>query len=324
MKALSYPITFASLAFLAASANAQPGGFHTPTTGFVYSQGSRSVRPLVGIPGAAYPGPAVLNDVSGAWIAPGGKWAFVTRADHPAFVRGLMDPVPSESAPEGLIDGVDRVVWNRDGSFAVLYSSSGVRLQRVHLADDQISAEAPVDLSSWGSPVTLAIDPAGRRIAFGITGSGVFAIEGDQGPVLVVSMDRPAAMTFSDSGRLYAVDAGMRRIVQFGMDLSPSDFASVEAADGVEFDPVGLAVSGSDKYLMVADRGTQSLRVFEIATQMPAGAIGLDFAPVAVERLSTGATFTLNRPRAAEWLLVLDATDMPRVYFVPGGEEKAQ
>src|SRR5262245_18145689 len=85
MKRLSYPLTCASLAFLAASANAQQGGFHTPTTCFVYSQGSRSIRPLVGIPGAAYPGPAVLNDVNGAWIAPGGKWAFVTRADHPAF-----------------------------------------------------------------------------------------------------------------------------------------------------------------------------------------------------------------------------------------------
>src|SRR5437773_1614547 len=202
-----------SLAALAAPANAQSGRFDTPTAGFVYSPGSRTVRPLLGIPGATYIGGAVLNGVTAAWVAPGGRWAFVTAAAGQAFVRGLSEAAPAECAAEGAIAAVDRVAWSRDASFAVLYSSSTGRLQRVRLADGQVSVDEPVDLTGWGEPATLAIDPSGRQIAFGIAGAGVYVMDGVQSPALLVSMARPAAAAFSDTGRLYAVDAETRRIV---------------------------------------------------------------------------------------------------------------
>jgi hypothetical protein len=85
-----------------------------------------------------------------------------------------------------------------------------------------------------------------------------------------------------------------------------------------------MAVSASGTYLMLTDRGTRSVRVYETATRTLADTLVLDFAPAYMQRISTGATFLLNRPRAKEWLLVLDATDKPRVYFVPAGEEGEQ
>jgi hypothetical protein len=314
----------ATLAAMAAPANAQPGAFDTPMAGFVFSPGSRSVRPLVGIPGSAYLGAAVLNEINQAWIAPAGKWALVTTATHSAFVRGLSQLAPAEYAADGVIDVVDRVAWNADASFAVLYSSSSGRLQHVSLTGGQVSVDYPLDLTPWGVPTTLAIDPAGRRMAFGIPGAGVYVIDGAQSPALLASMARPASIAFSDTGRLYAVDAETRRIVEFGADLNPSEFAVVEAVDGVEFEPVGLAVSGTGKYLMVTDRGTATVRVYETATQTLTDTIRLDFAPSHMQRLSTGATFLLNRARGKEWLLLLDATGAPRVYFVPAGEEEVR
>jgi hypothetical protein len=50
MKTLSYWMICASLVISAATANAQPGGFEMPTTGFVFNQNSRAIRPLVGVP----------------------------------------------------------------------------------------------------------------------------------------------------------------------------------------------------------------------------------------------------------------------------------
>jgi hypothetical protein len=316
-------LTCASLAILAAPLWPQSGGFDKPTGGLVYSRGSRALRPLVGIPGSSYLGAAVLNDVSEAWVAPGGKWAFVTTQDHSALVRGLLEGTPTESATGSVMEGVDMVVWNNGASFAALYSSSTARLQRVRLTGAEVSVENPIDLSAWGTPDTLAIDGAGR-IALGIAGAGIYLVDGDQSPNLLMSMARPAAAAFSDTGRLYAVDRETRRIVEFGADGSPSDFATVETAGGVDFEPAGLAISGSGNYLMMADRGIQSLRVWETATRTPADSIRLDFAPRGIERLSAGAIFLLNRPNGTEWLLVLDAADMPRVYFVPAGEESAQ
>jgi hypothetical protein len=94
--------------------------------------------------------------------------------------------------------------------------------------------------------------------------------------------------------------------------------------DGAVFDPTGLAVSGTGRYLLVADKGSRALRVFETATRTSLDPIPLDFSPVHLERLSTGPTFLLNRPGDKHWLLVVDATDAPRVYFVPAGVEDVQ
>jgi hypothetical protein len=312
-----------SVSVFAAPLVAQPG-FTGPTAGFVYTRGSRAVRPLRGVPGAAYIAAPVLNDVDAAWIAPGGAWAFVTTAAGSQFVRGLSDAAPSAYTADGIIDGVDRVAWTPDASAAVLYSSSAARLQRVRLAAGRISADGPVDLTPWGKAVALAIDPSGRRIVFGVPGTGLFAIDEGQAPVLLLSMARPAAAAFSDSGHLYAVDAETRKIVEFGADSSPSDFAVVDLPDGTVFHPVGLAVSATGKYLMVADKGSRALRIFETATRAAADPISLDFAPIHLERLSTGSTFLLNRPDGKQWLLVLDAADAPRVYFVPAAQEDAQ
>jgi DNA-binding beta-propeller fold protein YncE len=310
----------AFVALLAASAGAQPGRFDLPAAGFVYSRGARAVRPLLGVPGATHLGAAVLQDVDAAWISPGGKFAFVTTPDGAGFLRGLSGPLTAA----GAIDAVDRVVWNRDASLALLYSSSSGRLQRVRFTDDNIIAEDPIDLTALGAPTALAIDAAGRRIAFGIAGAGVYVIDGGQSPALLSGMTRPATAAFGDNGALYAVDADTRRIVQFAAeDASPSDFAVADAIEGAEFDPVGVAVSASGNFLMLADRGARNLRVYDIAARTAVNNIPLDFAPAHIQRLS-GATFLLNRPRNNEWLLVLDAADAPRVWFVPAGTEDAQ
>src|SRR5262249_52553514 len=119
-----FPIS-ASIAIIsqvAGPVHAQPAIFHGPIVGFVYASSSRSVRPVLGVPGAAIMGSPVLSDVDHASIAPGGKWALVSKGGSVRFVRGLSDKEPSESAAEGLIDSVDRVVWNGEGTSALLFS----------------------------------------------------------------------------------------------------------------------------------------------------------------------------------------------------------
>jgi len=220
---------------------------------------------------------------------------------------------------------VDRVVWNRDASAAILYSSSGRRSQRVRLtAGGQVSIDDPVDLSALGNPTMFAIDPSGGRVAFGIAGDGVYVIDGAKPPFLVASLAQPASVTFSDSGRLYAVDTETKRIVEFDGDWNLLEFAVTDAVEGSQFEPVGLVVSAAGKHLMVIDRGTRTVRVFEIATKILIDTLQLDLAPGHVQRLSTNGSFLLNRIHGKDWLLVLDATDIPRVYFVPAGEEETR
>jgi len=274
----------------------------------------------MGIRGSSYIGSPVLSDIDSASIAPDGKWIFVTREGRPLFVRGLSDPAPAD----GLIDAVDLVGWSSDASFAVLYSSSAGLLQRVRLTADQVAPEKPADINPWGAVTALAIDPSGRRIAFGVAGSGIHLVEDSKSPYRVLSMPSPAAVAFADNGRFYAVDGSTGLIAEFAPDLSPSEFAVVETAGGSgAWEPVGLAVSANGARLIVADRGSRTVLIYETATRTLMNTIGLDHAPSGIDRLSS-SSYLLNRPRGKEWLLVLDATDTPAVYFVPAAEENSR
>jgi hypothetical protein len=317
-------LSIAVLSLPGSPANAQSSSFHGPISGFVYSRVSRTVRPLFGIPGATQIGSPVLGQVDSASIAPGGKWALITKSGHSSFMRGLSDLAPVESSPDGLIDAVDRVQWNRDGSYALLYSSSGNRLQRVRLSDTGAIADRPFDLSPWGQATALAIDPAGQQIAFGVVGLGLYLFGAGQSPALLSSMASPAVAAFDGTGqRLYAVDLDQQQIVEFDSGSSALAFASLAQADAPAVTPVGLAVSGDGRYLILADSTAQAVRVYETASRSPANTIPLDFTPSRFEALSPD-TFLLNGDTSNEWLLVLNASQIPGISFVPANREDAQ
>ena len=318
----------ASIAFLiplAGSVNAQPASFHGPIAGFAYARASRSVRPLLGVPGAAWIGPPVLSDVDWASIAPGGRWAVLIKAGGASFMRGLSDLAPAESPVDGLIDAVDRVVWSRDGSFAILYSSSGGQLQRVKLSDNA-AADSPIALSPPGKVTALAVDPAGQQIAVGITGpesGGLYLFNGAQSSARLSSMAQPAAAAFDGTGsRLYAVDGETQQILEFDSGAGGFEFASLSPPEGPALNPAGLAVSGDGRYLLLADRATPAVRVYETASRSLVNTIPLDFSPRGLEPLSPDPTFLLNGDSSQEWLLVLDARQSPGVYFVPANREE--
>jgi sugar lactone lactonase YvrE len=284
----------------------------------IYHSGSRTVRPVRGVPGASYIGSPVLNDVDAASIAPGGEWAFVTKNGRSSFVRGLSDTSTTESSPDGLIAAADRVVWNRDGSAALLYSSSANQLQRVRISGTDATADAALDVPA-GRVTALALDPAGRQIALGIAGSGLYLFNAGDSPALISSIAQPAAAAFDETGRkLYAVDLDSLRIVQFDSGSAQSDFISI----GGGIVPAGLAVSAGGRYLMLADSAARAVYVYDIASQTLANILNLDFAPSRFEPLSSGPTFLLNGGRSGEWLLVLDARQSPGITIVPAlGEE---
>jgi DNA-binding beta-propeller fold protein YncE len=300
----------------------QSAGFGGPVTGFVYNGASRIIRPLFGIPGAAYAGLSVMKEVDWASIAPDGTWAFITKSGSGTFVSGLPTLTPTAVAVSGLIEGVDHVAWSINGSYALVYASSANQLQRVVFSSDGASTDQPLSLSTWGQATTLAIDPTGKNIAFGIPGSGLYFFTVGSSPALISSMTQPVALAFDGAGQeLYAADMGQQQVVEFNSSSGLQVFASLAQADGSVLSPVGLAVSGGGQYLLLADSAKQAVLVYGIASQNLANTIPLSFAPTRLDALSTAPSFILNGGNPKEWLLILDAAQNPAVYFVPASQE---
>ena len=321
-----------SLAFLVpltGPAVAQPASVQGPVSGFVYLAASRSVRPLVGVPGSAFMGPVLLSEIDWASIAPGGRWALVTKEGCSRIVRGMSEVAPSESAVDGLIGAVDRVVWSREGNVAALYSSSQGQLQRVRFSDSEVTVDTPVTISSLGTVAVLAIDSSGRQIVLGVTGSeagGLYLLQpGQETPVRISTVAQPVAATFDETGgRLYAFDVDSQRILEFDDGAGGFEFASPLRPGEPALNPTGLAVSGNGRYLLVVDSTTRAVQVYETASRILVNTINLDFTPTRFEPLSIAPSFLLNGDSSKEWLLILDAGQIPAVYFVPAGREELQ
>ena len=309
------------LSWPAPPAGAQTSAFRGPLAGWVYSRSARTLRPILGVPGAARIGSPLLSHVDFASIAPDGNWALIVRAGHSSLINGIATQTPLESPVSGFIDAVERVVWNRDGSAAVLYSAAANQLQRVQFSGAAATPDAPLDLSPWGTPAALAIDPAGRQIAFGIVQSGLYVFSGGQSPALLSTMAQPAAAAFDSSGRLYAFDADQQQIIAFDASMNPSTFASLAQPGVPAVAPAGLALSGDGRYLLLADSAAQAVRIYDTGSAALTRTIPLDFAPTRFEALSSTPTILLNGDRAHEWLLMLDAGQLPHLVFVPASQE---
>ena len=313
----------AALVGLAHLAAAQPAGFQGPVAGAVYV--SHAVRPLLGTPRAAYLGSPLFTGVQWASVAPGGDWALIAKDGCSRLMRGISSGAPSDSSPDGLMDGINRAAWSPDGAFALFYSSSGNQLQRVRIAGGAAQADAPTPVPDSGRVTTLAISSGSGQAVFGVSGTAgaLYLLPAAGTPVLLSPMGNPAAAAFDDSGnRLYVFDGGTGKILEFDAGAGPFEFASLPQADGAAPDFAGLALSGGGSYLLVADGAGKAIRVYDTSSQMPTTTIPLDFAPSRLEALSDGPLFLLNGDRRHQWLLILDARRTPEVYFVPAiGEE---
>jgi hypothetical protein len=75
---------------------------------------------------------------------------------------------------------------------------------------------------------------------------------------------------------------------------------------------------------MVADRGNRTIRVYDTASHALSATLPLDFAPTRMDAISTSPVFLLNGDNENEWLLLLDARNIPATYFVPASTEDRQ
>src|SRR5438874_1999780 len=130
-----------------------------PVPGFVFHSPTRSIRPIIGVPGSAYLGPMVAPDFDAASVSPLGKSALATRGGQLFFVQGLDSGDPPATPIEGAISGVDRFAWSQDGLSAAVYSADSRQAQilRSPNALQPPGVESALDLSSTAGTVSVLL-----------------------------------------------------------------------------------------------------------------------------------------------------------------------
>jgi hypothetical protein len=318
MHTLRLLIAFGALAI---SGWAQPSaGVAGPVTGFIFDAQLGAVRPMLGIPGAAYLGNGVAIGLDAASVAPDGSAALaVERGGKLMLYTGLRNAHPAALAVAGAIPSPDRFVWAADGSAAAVYSSRAGQAQILTgLAQSPVAA-APINLSSLPGQVTaLAFD--GLRLIVAVASpdaGGIYLASASAGIQRIAPAVSPSAIALAGSS-LFFSDSQSQQIFQV-QDYAGTPGAAVFANDSGINSPAGLQVSADGQRLFVANAGSRKLAVYDIPSRAPVESLDLNFTPTRLDRFGDSSVFLLNVSGQGPLYVVRDGGPgkAAAVYFVP-------
>src|SRR5687768_4854610 len=130
-----------------------------PGSGFVFDDQARSIRWIVGVPGAAYLGTRVADGLDLAAVAPNSRLAVAVKGGGLYLVR--LDA--AEAAWQTLEEeagAVETIAWSAD-STAVVVSGGGLRIWRNLAETPTRVALTGVDGANW---LAFAVEPTGDAV----------------------------------------------------------------------------------------------------------------------------------------------------------------
>lgn len=299
-------LLFATCALAAGSAIAAEPTVGGILSGAVFDKATKSVRAIVGVPGAAYLGGAILGGAENASVAPGGRRILLVKEDQLVLVT-LTGGGAVETSLGAWSGSFDKVAWT-DAAVAVAGAGS---VKLFTFAGDG-AATAP--LAAFDNAVrALAIDADGNGV-LAATAAGVFHITGGEAQ-LIASLGDPTALAISGANA-YAADRARAEIVRIANYATAPE---VQRLAGDVGEGVGLAVSADNKLLLVADAAGSRIQTIALASGEIVEQAALDFKPERVESMGAGLYRLDGRAQQQDPVEVASLTQGLRVFFIPAG-----
>jgi len=291
-----------------------------PVEAITFDAPTRSLRAVIGFPGAASFGPALMDNLDFASVAPRQNYGLAFESGRCLFVSGLDLKEISRAAITGVTAYPDGIVWSANGSLAVLYSRSGRWFQTITGFPGSPIAGAAVDVSSLGGEFSaIAVDASGKQIAVAVTGdSGAVYQQTASGQFTpLVSMVKPESLSFSSDGQtLYALDAASLQVM--AASLGGHGF-QILALPGIT-NPIAIqALEDSEhrQLLYVAGGSDRLLRILDVAGRQIVTDVPLNFQPTSLEPFGSSSFVLASRSQSANPLWLFVPTPQPGAYFVP-------
>lgn len=312
-----------ALGTFAISGWAQPSaGVAGPVTGFVFDAQAGALRPMLGIPGAAYLGNPIAVGLEAASVAPDGSAALAVQVGGKLVLySGLRSGPLVALAVSGAIAGADQFAWapgNIGSSRAAVYSSRTAQGQILTALAPSPLAAAPIDLSSLPGTVTvMAFD--GQHLIVGVASNdsgGIYLATAASGIQRIASAANPSAIALAGTS-LYFADSQSQQIFQV-QSFASTPATVMFANDSGIGSPAGLQVSGDGQRLYAANTGSRTLQVYDIPSHMPVQTLSLAFTPTRLDLFGDASVFLLNGSGQGPLYVVRDGgPGKAAVYFVP-------
>jgi len=295
-----------------------PAGVAGPVTGFIFDAPAGAIRPMLGIPGAAYLGGLMATGLGKASVSPDGSAALAVQPGGKLVLyTGLRSAALVPVSVSGSLAGADRFAWAADSSSAAVYSSETGQAQIVTGVAKSPAGGPPIDLSGLPGRVTaLAFD--GTRVIVGVSGDsgGVFRTGGGSAVERIATAASPSAIAVAGSN-LYFTDNQAQQIWQVE-SYAGTPAAVLFASDSSINSPAGMQVSSDGLRLYVANAGSRKLTVYDVASRTVAQSLDLACTPTRLDRFGDARVFLLNDSGNGPLYVARDGgPGKAAVYFVP-------
>ena len=289
-----------------------------PVEAFTFDAPTRSIRAVIGFPGAASFGPALMDNLDLASVAPGQNYGLVFERGKGLLVSGLNAKTVSGAEIAGLTAHPDGIVWSANGSLAVLYSHAGNWFQTISGFPDAPLAGTVVDVSSFGSLTAVAVDGPGKQVAVGVSGDkgGVYQATANWVTPLA-TMGKPVSLCFSsDAETLYALDSSTLEVT--AVNLASHGFQTL-ALTGIQ-NPIAIRAglnSANRPVLYVAGGSDRLLEILDVTSHQVLSELALNFEPPSLDAFGNNSYVLAYRSQSVNPLWLYSSTPLPGAYFVP-------
>jgi hypothetical protein len=297
---------------------AQPTTLSAPVQAFTFDAPTRSLRAVIGFPGAASFGPALLDNLDFASVAGSQNYGIVFESEKCLFISGLGSKINS-AVLAGVTRYPDGIVWSGNGSLAILYSIGGNWFQTITGFPNAPVAGSFVDVSSLGGTFSvIAVDAQGKQVVVAVSGDhgGVYQAVG-QSFTPLASMTNPVSLSFSSDGKtLYALDAATVQVT--AVDLSGHGLQTL-ALPGMK-NPIAIQSfenSQNQPMLYVAGGSDRMVRILNVESQQIVTDVPVNFQPTGLAPFGNGSFVLASRAQSAKPLWLFSSTPAPGAYFVP-------
>lgn len=298
---------------------AQQTSLTGPVEAITFDAPTRSLRAVNGFPGAASFGPALLDSLDFASVAPRQNYGIVFESGKCFFVSALGLKTIATSVIAGVTGRPDGVVWSGNGSLAILYSRAAGWFQTIAGFPSAPVAGALVDVSSLdGALSAVATDTPGQQIVVAVSGENgaVYQTSGGQFTHLA-SMTKPVSLSFSSDGKtVYALDTATAQVTAASLG---NHGLQILALPGIT-NPIAIQSvmdSQNRQLLYVAGGSDRMVRILDVASQQTVADVPLNFKPTGLDPFGSGSFVLAFRSQSANPLWLFAVTPQPGAYFVP-------
>jgi hypothetical protein len=291
-----------------------------PSLGFVFDPTSKSVRPLLGLPGAAVQGPALSVPFPLDRAEAAQRGAFVLAIDQ---ADSAVVEITAAGAQKlsGVPAGPDTVVFSPSASTAALYYRDRAVVELLEGLPGAAVVAASLNVAALPQPISaLAVSDDGLVLAASPTGPAsaeVFAVGNHRAAAPTLTVGRVAGLAFIGATQdALLADGPANLIYRLHNGGAPVVIAGI--AEGVTA-PIALGTSADGKRAVVANDGGAPLVLLDLADRTATKA-SCPCRVSGVEPMAGNAVFRVTDPaEPVMWLLDADLP-APRFLSVPAPE----